>query len=358
MMQNASPPLTYFDAGVDIDAGEQLIERIKPMAASTKINGAKGELGGFGGMFDLQACGMSDPVLIAGTDGVGTKLEIAQTMKQHNGLGIDLVAMCVNDVLAQGAKPLFFLDYLATGHLCLDVAEQVIAGIANGCRQAGCALIGGETAEMPGLYAKGKYDLAGFCVGAVERDAMLSPQNVQIGDVVIALPSAGVHANGFSLIRKLIERDGYDLFEKPPFLAEAGASLGEILLTPTVIYAKAVQVALAQGGVHAICHVTGGGLIENPPRVFGEEMALRLDLRHSALPPLFKWLKQISGLSVFEMARLFNCGIGMLLTIRADKLDDTCNALKQAGEAHWVAGEMVRREDEAVRLIAWESEEG
>lgn len=340
--------LTYRDAGVDIDAGEALVEAIKPEARRTMRKGANPELGGFGGLFDLKAAGYKDPILVSGTDGVGTKLEIAKHMGHHRSLGIDLVAMCSNDILAQGAMPLFFLDYFSTGKLDVETGKQLVAGIADGCLEAGCALIGGETAEMPGVYGDGDYDLAGFCVGAVERDEMLTKGMVGVGDKIIAFPSSGVHANGFSLVRKILEVTGTDLHDPAPFAKNQ--SLGMALLAPTRIYTDAVMAAMATGGVTGVAHITGGGLIENPPRVYDEGLAAQLNLKARPLPPLFHWLKQAGNLSHYELARTFNCGIGMLVYVAADKADDALKAITMTGEDAFLIGEMVSRTDEAVIL--------
>ena len=341
-------PLTYRDAGVDIDAGEALVSTIKPFAKKTMRAGANPDLGGFGGLFDLKAAGFTDPVLVAATDGVGTKLELAQQANMHHGLGIDLVAMCANDILAQGAMPLFFLDYFATGHLSPDIAAKVIEGIADGCVEAGCALIGGETAEMPGIYPPGGYDLAGFCVGAAERGTLLQKDHVASGDKVIALASSGVHANGFSLVRKLIERDNLDIMAPAAFAPSV--SLAEALLAPTRIYTDAVKAALAAGRVTSVSHITGGGLIENPPRVYDDGLSAKLQMTTRPLPPLFRWLKQEGNLSDYELARTFNCGIGMLVYVSAETADDALKAIQQTGEDAYMIGEMVERETEAVIL--------
>ena len=346
--KSQTTPLTYKDAGVNIDAGDALVDAIKPAAKKTNRPGANPDLGGFGGLFDLRAAGFTDPILVAATDGVGTKLELAQAVGQHKGLGIDLVAMCANDILAQGALPLFFLDYFATGKLEPDVAASIIDGVADGCLEAGCALIGGETAEMPGVYPAGGYDLAGFCVGAAERGQLLSSAHTKEGDVVLALPSSGVHANGFSLVRKIISTFEYNLFEAAPFASNI--PLGEALLAPTRIYTDAVKAALSVGGVTSVSHITGGGLIENPPRVFGDDLALRLDLKARPLPPVFKWMKQAAQLDVFELARTFNCGIGMLISVSPDKVDEVREQIMQTGEDCWIAGEMISRTDNAVLL--------
>ena len=341
-------PLTYRDAGVNIDAGEALVDAIKPAARRTDRPGANPELGGFGGLFDLKAAGFTDPILVAATDGVGTKLELAQAVGQHRGLGIDLVAMCANDILAQGAMPLFFLDYFATGKLEPAVAASIIEGVADGCVEAGCALIGGETAEMPGVYPAGGYDLAGFCVGAAERGTLLSSDSAKDGDVVLALPSSGVHANGFSLVRKVISTFELDLFQPAPF--SSNIALGEALLAPTRIYTDAVKAALSVGGVTSVSHITGGGLVENPPRVFADTLALRLDLRARPLPPVFSWLKKTAQLDVYELARTFNCGIGMLISVTPETADQVKDKIMQTGEDCWVAGEIVTRTETAVEL--------
>ena len=340
--------LTYRDAGVDIDAGEALVEAIKPEAKRTMRQGANPELGGFGGLFDLKAAGYKDPILVSGTDGVGTKLEIAKQMNYHRSLGIDLVAMCSNDILAQGAMPLFFLDYFSTGKLDVETGRDVVAGIADGCIEAGCALIGGETAEMPGIYGKGDYDLAGFCVGAVERDQILTKGQVQDGDKIIALPSSGVHANGFSLVRKIIELQNHSLHDPAPFASHQ--SLGMALLAPTRIYTEAVMAAIAASHVTGVAHITGGGLIENPPRVYDDGLSAKLQMTTRSLPPLFRWLKQEGNLSDYELARTFNCGIGMLVYVSAETADDALKAIQQTGEDAYMIGEMVERETEAVIL--------
>ena len=340
--------LTYRDAGVDIDAGEALVEAIKPEAKRTMRKGANPELGGFGGLFDLKAAGYKDPILVSGTDGVGTKLEIAKQMNYHRSLGIDLVAMCSNDILAQGAMPLFFLDYFSTGKLDVETGRDVVAGIADGCIEAGCALIGGETAEMPGIYGQGDYDLAGFCVGAVERDQILTKGQVQDGDKIIALPSSGVHANGFSLVRKIIELQNHSLHDPAPFASHQ--SLGMALLAPTRIYTEAVMAAIAAAHVTGVAHITGGGLIENPPRVYDDGLSAKLQRTTRPLPPLFRWLKQEGNLSDYELARTFNCGIGMLVYVSAETADDALKAIQQTGEDAYMIGEMVERETEAVIL--------
>ena len=346
--ETQSIPLTYRDAGVDIDAGDTLVDAIKPAARRTNRAGANPELGGFGGLFDLKAAGYCDPILVAATDGVGTKLELAQSVSQHRGLGIDLVAMCANDILAQGALPLFFLDYFATGKLDTTTAASIIKGVADGCIEAGCALIGGETAEMPGVYPPGGYDLAGFCVGAAERGQLLSANNVKDGDLVLALPSSGIHANGFSLVRKVISSLRLNLSEAAPFASHM--PLGTALLAPTRIYADAVKAALSAGTVTSISHITGGGLIENPPRVFSNDLALHLELKARPLPPVFYWLKQAAQMENYELARTFNCGIGMLISVRPEDADNILQKILETGEDCWIAGSIVKRQNDAVIL--------
>ncbi|WP_438997102.1 phosphoribosylformylglycinamidine cyclo-ligase [Candidatus Puniceispirillum sp.] len=323
--ENNTNPLSYKDAGVDIDAGDALIREIAPHAKRTRRSGSEADLGGFGGLFDLKAAGFSDPVLVAATDGVGTKLELAKAINIHRGLGIDLVAMCANDILAQGALPLFFLDYFATGKLEPHVAADVIAGIADGCIECDCALIGGETAEMPGLYGAGSYDLAGFCVGAAERGTLLAPGQPKAGDIAIGIPSSGVHSNGFSLVRKIIDVTGADLSAPAPF--DSAQSLGEALITPTRIYQKAAKNALDHGGVSGIVHVTGGGLIENPPRVYADDLTLDIDCVLYDLPPVFGWLRDGGNMELHEMARTFNCGIGLIIFVSPDQAEAMITSL-------------------------------
>ncbi len=329
----------YRKAGVDIDAGERLVEAISPMARRTARAGAAALLGGFGGVFDLKAAGYRDPLLVSGTDGVGTKLKIAFETARHDTIGIDLVAMCVNDVLAQGAEPLFFLDYFATGRLMKGVASEVIAGIAEGCLEAGCALIGGETAEMPGMYAEGEYDLAGFCVGAVEREHVL-PRACAIGDVLIGLPSSGAHSNGYSLIRKIVKDAGLSYADRAPF--DAGKTLGEALLAPTRIYVRTLLPLLKDASVRGFAHITGGGLTDNVPRVFDDTFAARFDDAALAMPPLFDWLMRAGKISPDEMRRTFNCGIGGVLVVAKDNAGRLIGDLAEAGEAPRVIGDVVR----------------
>ena len=331
--------LTYRDAGVDIDAGNALVQAIGPLAKKTKRKGVLGAIGGFGGLFDLKSCGFKDPVLVAATDGVGTKLKFAIETGLHEGIGIDLVAMNVNDLVVQGAEPLFFLDYFATGKLDLEVAETVIGSIARGCKEAGCALIGGETAEMPGLYAHGDYDLAGFAVGAVERSALLPRKDIDIGDVILALPSSGVHANGFSLVRRVVEQSGLRLSDPAPFATRK--SLGAALLTPTRIYVRQILEAIrGTGAVKALAHITGGGLTDNIPRVLPGKLAAEIGLGSFALPPVFAWLQREAGLAQAEMLRTFNCGIGMILVVAPQ---DAKRVLRSLGDEAMEIGVVDKR---------------
>ena len=331
--------LTYADSGVDIDAGEALVERIKPLAKSTRRPGADAALGGFGGLFDLKACGFADPVLVAANDGVGTKLKLAIDTGLHSGVGVDLVAMCVNDLVVQGAQPLFFLDYFATGKLNVDEAEIVIAGIADGCRQAGCALIGGETAEMPGMYAKGDYDLAGFAVGAVERDAILPKVDLMVeDDVVIGLTSSGVHSNGFSLVRRLLADSGVGYDAPAPF--DTARTVGDALIQPTKIYVRAVLAVLAKVKAKGFAHITGGGLTENAPRALPEGLDMEINLSSWKLPKLFGWLQSLGGIDPAEMLRTFNCGVGMIAIVAKDGADAALAAFADAGEDPFVIGRL------------------
>ena len=320
--------ITYADAGVDIDAGNALVERIKPAAKRTARPGVMSGLGGFGALFDLKAAGFTDPVLVAATDGVGTKLRIAIDTGHVDGVGIDLVAMCVNDLVCQGAEPLFFLDYFATGKLDTDTAARVIEGIAEGCARSGCALIGGETAEMPGMYPAGDFDLAGFAVGAMERGSDL-PRDVAAGDVLLGLASDGVHSNGYSLVRKLVELSGLGWDAQCPW---AEGSLGAALLTPTRLYVKQALAAVRSGGVHALAHITGGGLTENLPRVLPDGLGAQIDLASWDLPPVFQWLAQTGGMAETELLKTFNCGIGMILVVAPDTAEALKATLEEAGE--------------------------
>jgi phosphoribosylformylglycinamidine cyclo-ligase len=329
--------LTYADAGVDIDAGNALVDRIKPAAARTARPGTMSGLGGFGALFDLKAAGYNDPVLVAATDGVGTKLRIAIDTAYVDTIGIDLVAMCVNDLVCQGAEPLFFLDYFATGKLDVDQATRIIEGIAAGCAASGCALVGGETAEMPGMYHGGDFDLAGFAVGAMERGAHL-PAGVVEGDVILGLASDGVHSNGYSFVRKVVEMSGLGWDAASPF---SGGTLGEALLTPTRLYVRAALNAIRAGGVHALAHITGGGLTENPPRVLPEGLACEINLAAWDLPPVFRWLAETARMSEPELLKTFNCGIGMIVVVAADRADAVRATLAAAGETVVPMGRIV-----------------
>ncbi|ABG31839.1 phosphoribosylformylglycinamidine cyclo-ligase [Roseobacter denitrificans] len=320
--------MTYADAGVDIDAGNALVDRIKPAAKRTNRSGVMAGLGGFGALFDLKDAGYTDPILVAATDGVGTKLRIAIDTGHVDGVGIDLVAMCVNDLVCQGAEPLFFLDYFATGALETDKAARIIEGIALGCERAGCALIGGETAEMPGMYPAGDFDLAGFSVGAMERGAAL-PAHVAQGDVLLGLASDGVHSNGYSLVRKLVEVSGLSWDAPCPW---AEQSLGAELLTPTRLYVKQALAAIDAGGVHALAHITGGGLTENLPRVLPEGLGADIDLSTWSLPAVFGWMAQTGGMQEAEMLKTFNCGIGMILVVAQEEADKLTQLLASLGE--------------------------
>ena len=326
----------YAEAGVDIDAGNALVNAIKPLAKSTARKGADAGLGGFGALFDLKAAGFKDPILVSTTDGVGTKLKVAIDANKHDTVGIDLVAMCVNDLIVQGAEPLLFLDYFATGKLDVEAAAQVIAGIAEGCRQAGCALVGGETAEMPGMYGKGDYDLAGFAVGAAERERILPREDIVAGDVVLGLASSGVHSNGFSLVRKIVAQEKLAYDAPAPF--DASKKLGDALLTPTRIYVRAMLEAVRADCVKAMAHITGGGLLENIPRVLPEKIGVRIDATSWQVPPVFKWLAKAGAIDAQEMARTFNCGIGMAVIVAADKAEKATAILTQAGETVYRIG--------------------
>jgi phosphoribosylformylglycinamidine cyclo-ligase len=331
--------LTYADSGVDIDAGDALVDRIKPLAASTRRPGAAADLGGFGGAFDLKAAGYEDPILISGTDGVGTKLKLAIATGKVDTVGIDLVAMCVNDILAQGAEPLFFLDYLATSKLDPERGADIVSGIAAGCRDSGCALIGGETAEMPGMYEGEDFDLAGFVVGAAERGRLLPDHDrMAAGDVLIGLASSGVHSNGYSLVRKVVEVAGLDWSDPAPFAPEQ--SLGDALLAPTRLYVKACLPLIKAGLVNGLAHITGGGLVENPPRMTPKSLNPVIDYSAFELPPVFKWLAETGGIAENEMHRTFNCGIGMLLSVAREDADKALSMLAENGETGIIVGEL------------------
>lgn len=339
-----NPTVSYRDAGVDIDAGNRLVEAIKPLARMTRRSGADTDLGGFGALFDLKRAGFRDPILVSATDGVGTKLKIAIETGRHDTIGIDLVAMCVNDLVVQGAEPLFFLDYFACGALNVQDARSVIAGIAEGCRRAGCALIGGETAEMPGMYANKDYDLAGFAVGAVERGEILPHSDVAIGDTLIGLASSGVHSNGYSLVRRLVADSQLAWDASAPF--DTSKTLAEALLEPTRIYVKPLLAAIktasgTDGAIKALSHITGGGLSENLPRVLPGTVAAHIDLSLVAAPAVFGWLAKAGRLNDAEMLRTFNCGIGMVAVVANTEADAVLSTLREAGESAFVIGEIV-----------------
>lgn len=338
-MTHPSNGLTYKDAGVDIDAGAALVEAIKPAAASTKRPGVMDGLGGFGAMFDLKGAGYADPILVAATDGVGTKLKLAIDTGRMDTVGVDLVAMCVNDLVCQGAEPLFFLDYFATGALDVEEGTALVSGIAEGCRQAGAALVGGETAEMPGLYAKGDFDLAGFAVGAMERGTAL-PRAMSAGDVLIGLPSSGVHSNGYSLVRKVVERAGLVWSDAAPF---ASGTMGDAFLEPTRIYVKPALAAIGAGAT-GLAHITGGGLTENLPRALPDGLAAEVDLGAWSLPAIFGWMAEVAGIEMAEMLKTFNCGVGMIVVAPASVATAVETALREAGEAPFVLGKLVEGE--------------
>ncbi|MFD1189398.1 phosphoribosylformylglycinamidine cyclo-ligase [Phenylobacterium conjunctum] len=331
--------LTYAQAGVDIDAGNALIEKIKPYAKATRRPGADAALGGFGALFDLKAAGYADPLLVSTTDGVGTKLKVAIDTGLHDTVGIDLVGMCVNDLLAQGAEPLLFLDYFATGKLNVDEAARVVAGIAEGCSLAGCALVGGETAEMPGMYKEGDYDLAGFSVGAVERGAVLPRLGDQAeGDLIIGLGSSGPHSNGYSLVRRIVERSGLGWDAPAPFAQ--GKTLAQALMAPTRIYIKSVLPQIKAGRIKGCAHITGGGLIENPPRAIADGLEAEFDWNAWPLPPVFAWLQEQGGVADHELRRTFNCGVGLILIVAPEDAPDVLEGLLAAGEDAFVCGQL------------------
>jgi phosphoribosylformylglycinamidine cyclo-ligase len=341
--------LTYADAGVDISAGNALVDLIKPLAKATKRKGSTPNLGGFGGLFDLKACGYKDPVLVAANDGVGTKLKLAIDSGIHRGVGIDLVAMSVNDLVVQGAEPLFFLDYYATGKLEIKDAREVIAGIADGCKLAGCALIGGETAEMPGMYHGGDYDLAGFAVGAVERKKILPRTDVKAGDIILGLASSGPHSNGYSLIRRIVDTWGHKLIDPSPF--SKAQTLAEALLTPTRIYVKSVLKILKSGTrIKALAHITGGGFTENIPRVLPKATVAEIDLDAVPFTPVFQWLQTQGGVAEAEMLRTFNCGIGMIVVVAAKDAKAVTTALKKSGEKVVTLGHIRKRKGKEAQV--------
>jgi phosphoribosylformylglycinamidine cyclo-ligase len=331
---------SYADAGVSIDRGDQLVARLKGIAARTRRPGAMGSIGGFGALFDLAPLSFRDPLLVSGTDGVGTKIRLAIDSGRHDGIGIDLVAMCVNDLLVQGAEPLFFLDYFACGRLDVDVAERVIAGIARGCELAGCALVGGETAEMPGMYQAGDYDLAGFCVGAVERDELIDGSRIAAGDAIIAVASSGPHSNGYSLIRKVLADSRTTLDGK-----FESATFADLLLEPTRIYVRPVLELIRAMPVKGIAHITGGGLRENIPRILPESVAAELDAVSWQWPAIFRWLQETGNIDDMEMCRTFNCGIGLVLVVAAQDADRAAGFLHDRNENAWTAGRIVPRGD-------------
>ncbi|MFD2113454.1 phosphoribosylformylglycinamidine cyclo-ligase [Thiorhodococcus fuscus] len=337
--QPTTASLNYRDAGVDIDAGNELVERIKPLAAATMRPGVLTGLGGFGALFEIPLDRYRQPVLVSGTDGVGTKLRLAIELDRHDTIGIDLVAMCVNDILVSGAEPLFFLDYYATAHLDVEVASSVVSGIAKGCELAGCALTGGETAEMPGMYSEGDYDLAGFCVGIAEKSELIQPDRVRVGDVLIGLASSGPHSNGYSLIRKVIEVSGTDLG-----IDLDGASLADRLLAPTRIYVRSLLPLTRAIRVRALAHITGGGLTENLPRVLAGGTRARIDLDSWRRPAVFDWLQDAGGITDAEMLRTFNCGVGMVVCVAAEDAEPTLERLRAAGEDAWTIGRIEETE--------------
>ncbi len=351
MSDQSSKPLqsgmTYAQAGVDIDAGNAMVDRIKPLVRATRRPGADSEIGGFGGLFDLKAAGFKDPILVAANDGVGTKVKIAIDSGVHDTVGIDLVAMCVNDLVVQGAEPLFFLDYYATGKLKPETGAAIVKGIADGCIQAGCALIGGETAEMPGLYSGGDYDLAGFSVGAAERGELLPKATLQAGDVLLGLASSGVHSNGFSLVRRVVEKTGLGWNAPCPF--DSATTLGKALLTPTRIYVKPLLAAIRQtGAIKALAHITGGGFPDNIPRVLPDTLAADIDLDAIPVLPVFSWLAQEGGIAPLEMLRTFNCGIGMIAIVAEQDAEKVEAVLRAQGEAVHRIGVLTARNSEAV----------
>jgi phosphoribosylformylglycinamidine cyclo-ligase len=337
--------LNYLDAGVDIDAGNELVERIKPAVKSTHRNGVVSGLGGFGGLFQLDTDRYKEPLLVSGTDGVGTKLLLAKLLDRHDTIGIDLVAMCVNDILTCGAEPLFFLDYYATGKLKIDNAQAVIEGIAEGCRQADCALIGGETAEMPGMYDHDEYDLAGFTVGVVDRGQLINGSQIKEGHIVLGLESSGPHSNGYSLIRKVLERSG-----DAPSMPLGEATLGDALLAPTKIYVKTLLPLIERYQIDGLAHITGGGISENITRVIPDELGLEINLSAWQMPAVFKWLQSRGGIEEQEMLRTFNCGIGMVLLVAEEHVDDVCEALTGTAESFYRLGRVIKRADNSQRV--------
>ncbi|MFU0538469.1 phosphoribosylformylglycinamidine cyclo-ligase [Gardnerella vaginalis] len=343
-------PNAYEQAGVSVEAGYEVVRRIKSHVNRTKRPGVMGGIGGFGGLFDLASLGYKDPVLISGTDGVGTKLMIAQMMQKHNTIGVDCVAMCVNDIAAQGAEPLFFLDYIACGKNNPEILEQVVSGVADGCVQSEAALIGGETAEMPGMYNQDEYDLAGFAVGVAERENIVDGSKIQAGDTLIGLASSGVHSNGFSLVRKaLFEEAGFSVNTKLDELD--GKTIGEVLLEPTKIYVKALKPLFANHLIKGVAHITGGGFIENVPRMYADDLAAKIDTSSWSVPPIFSVIEKAGKVPHAEMFNVFNMGIGMILAIDANKADEAMQILKSNNEQAYVIGKMIKRENVAVELL-------
>ena len=349
MSKNQEKSYTYKDAGVDIDAGEALVERIKPMAKSTRRAGSDASLGGFGGLFDLKAAGFSDPILVAATDGVGTKLKVALEAGRHNTVGIDLVAMCVNDLVVQGAEPLLCLDYMATGHVDVDQMAAVVDGIAEGCRQSNSVLIGGETAEMPGMYDGNDYDLAGFSVGAAERGTLLDGQSVADGDIILGLASSGFHSNGYSLVRRIVDDMALDYNAPAPF--DADKQLGDALLTPTKIYVRSCLAAIRAGYVQSLCHITGGGFLENIPRSMPKNTRAYIDTSTWHLDPMFTWLAKMGNIRPAEMARTFNCGIGMAVFVRADNVDAATRIFEEHGETVYRIGHVTAKDGKPTCVV-------
>jgi len=337
--------LTYRDAGVDIDKGNRLVERIKSLTNRTKRAGVLSAVGGFGALFELPLDRYQNPVLVSGTDGVGTKLKLAITAQKHDTIGIDLVAMCVNDIITLGAEPLFFLDYYATGKLELDIAEQVIAGIAKGCELSGAALSGGETAEMPDMYATGEYDLAGFCVGVVEKSKIIDGSQVQAGDALIGIASSGIHSNGYSLVRKIVERSQISL--NSDF---QGKSLRDVLLEPTRIYVKSLLKLIDYVPVHALAHITGGGLLDNVPRVLPQGLCAEINTQSWQYPPIFKWLQENGNVEESEMYRTFNCGVGMVVCVPQNHLNSALKCLGDSGENAWLIGRITTNKEKTIHL--------
>lgn len=333
-------PVTYEDAGVSVERGNELVERIKEKAAATHHSAVIGGLGGFGALYDLASLNYREPVLVSGADGVGTKIKLAIQHQRHDTIGIDLVGMCVNDLIVQGARPLFFLDYFASSRLDVESASQVVSSIADGCKLANCSLVGGETAEMPGMYAPGDYDLAGFCVGVVERSKIINGSSIRQGDRLIALPSSGPHSNGYSLIRKLIDDNNVDLS-----IDIAGRPLLDCLMEPTRIYVKNILRLLHEVHIKGISHITGGGLIENIPRVMPKNTAAKLDTTSWQMPEIFKYLQSLGNIDTKEMYRTFNCGVGLVITVDSDDEEKTLNFLRNEGENPWTIGKIVKSSD-------------